>query len=206
MSRRREVRVVSAISVLDSETAVEYQSSDLSTSGLFVVGVTAWPVGSVRPLHIRYRNFDLPLEARVVRADDDGTAVAFVSPSMEDIDKIVRLMHTLLSEQDAPLSDQRHARRIKTNGALAWIYDATEYYSSLTEVSTHGAVVECRAPPARGARITIKLPGATEDAGDVFCTAGVVRLVNGGFAVSFDHPSKEFRAALSKIHAGVARG
>jgi hypothetical protein len=198
MPRRREVRIVAAIPIVDCESGVEYQSSDLSTDGLFVLGVSDWQVGSTRALKILHAKAELSLLGRVVRADDDGAAVSLVSPSAEAVDQIIRLMHSLLSEQVAPIGDQRHGRRIKASGAVAWTHEDTEYLSTLAEISSHGAVLECRTPPVCCATITVALAGAGEEAGNVHCRAAVVRYVKGGFAVSFDHPSRGFRLALTK--------
>jgi hypothetical protein len=206
MKLRQHKRALTSVKVLeqDKPDSQPFHTRDLCAGGLFLITDQQWEVGTDLRLCIVHGTMQIPVTARVVRAEADGIGVQF-----RDLEgsaaKDIELLIAHLFNQGAYPDEKRRAPRIQTRLRIVWSMADCEQQADLMELSLTGARVVSESPPPVGSRLLVQVPVLSSEDPDetiekaVGCEARIVRHTDDGFAMEFTSVSPEFRDAISRL-------
>ncbi len=176
LERRRHQRVAIALVgryMLEDKREFSCQTIDMSPGGVALVA----PVrGEIGERVVAYLEQIGRIEGKIVRHTERGFALQLNLPFVKR-DKIANQLTWLINRDALGMPEDRRHERIVPHlrHAILTIEGDREHVVKLIDVSMSGAAVSTPAKPAVGTRVML---GKT--------SGHVVRIFEGGFAVSFD--------------------
>lgn len=202
MSDRQQPRALAPIEVVEQGVSAKepMYARDIGLGGMFLLTARRWPRGSDVDLVIQYQSRSIPVQARVLRCDEDGVAFAFDKPSTK-VRQSIRGILAFLFATGSPADERRGRRRRHVSSHVIWMEAGVERRGSLEDISLESARIVSDYEPTAGTMIYLFLPvqgdGTVEDMRG--SEARVIRGTEVGFAVRFIDAGVAFHEAIAML-------